>query len=79
MLELILIKGIIALCVYHRLRLLPQAAWLSVVTVVSVCFEWYSTVASRRHNRKQIRQQFKQTVFHLISFFLAVRLMLIVI
>lgn len=61
-LELILIKGVLALYVFHQIHSFPQANWLSLTTTASVCFEWFSTIARRKHNQRQIRHQFKRTV-----------------
>jgi uncharacterized membrane protein SirB2 len=66
-LELVLIKGVVALYVFHQLHTLPQAAWLSVNTIASVCFEWFSIVARRKHNQREIRHQIKRTVSLLLQ------------
>lgn len=59
MIELIVIKAVAALYAYHRIRLLPRADVLSLITVSSVCSEWCSIALGTK--RSQISFVLKNT------------------
>jgi hypothetical protein len=57
LMEMLLNKAVDELYVYNRrIRLLPRADLLSLVTACSVRKQWYDIIA-RKHNRRQFRQR----------------------
>lgn len=53
--EMILTKVIIALNINHRIHLLPRGDVIALVTVSSVCSEWYAIMFRSKRSRRKIR------------------------
>ena len=71
--EMMLMKGVAALYKLLGVRLMPRADFVSLITMVTVCFEWYIIITGRKFNLHQLRQMFRKTVFRckmLLSFHL---------
>lgn len=51
MIELILMKAVVAFYAGHRVHLFPRADVISMVVVSSVCSEWCATVTGSRRSR----------------------------
>jgi hypothetical protein len=61
-LEMIAMKAVIALFAIYRVRLLPRADVLSLVTICSVCREWYAVFSTRSYNRRKLGRCLKGRV-----------------
>ena len=62
--EMLLMKTIAALYKFLRVRLMPRADVISLITMVTVCFEWYVIITGRKFNLHQLRQMLRTTVIH---------------
>ena len=66
--EIILMKSVAALYKLLRVRLMPRADFISLITIVTVCFEWYIIITGRMFNLHQLRHVFRTMVIHSYDF-----------
>jgi hypothetical protein len=63
--EIILIKAGVALHKVFRVRLLPSADLLTLVTLITVCYQWWQMLDRREFIRKQLRNLFQTVRFYI--------------
>ena len=61
-LEMILVKSVVKLYSSNQDHRATGADILSLVTVCSVCYEWYAVITRRDYNRRQVRHHLKPKV-----------------
>jgi hypothetical protein len=61
-LEMIAMKAVISLFAIYRVRLQPRADVLSLVTICSLCHEWYAVFSTRSYSRRKLGRCLKGKV-----------------